>query len=161
LSICGVVRRRRNGATTLGLHVDEGISAMSITATITTTETAAVRELLAKLYAAWAAGDADAFADLYTDDATVVMPGVFHHGREAVRRYMAAGFAGPLRGSRGVDEPQQIRILGDVAILVSKAGILMSGEAELPSERERFATWVLCKQDGDWRVAAYANAAAH
>jgi uncharacterized protein (TIGR02246 family) len=121
----------------------------------------AVLDLLAKLYAAWAAGDADTFADFYTEDATVVMPGVFHHGKEAVRRYMAAGFAGPLRGSRGVDEPQHIRILGDVAILVSKAGILMSGETELPLERERYATWILTKQDGDWLVAAYANAAAH
>jgi hypothetical protein len=41
----------------------------------------AVRDVLQELYAAWADNDADAFAALYLDDATVVMPGVFHQGR--------------------------------------------------------------------------------
>ena len=64
----------------------------------------AVRDVLERLYVAWADGDADAFAALYVDDATVVMPGVFHRSRAAVRDYMAGAFAGPLKGSRGVDD---------------------------------------------------------
>jgi uncharacterized protein (TIGR02246 family) len=118
-----------------------------------------VREVLGRVYVAWAAGDAGAFADLYLDDATVVLPGVYHQGRTAVREYMAAGFAGPLRGSRGIDEPQDIRVLGgDTAIVVSRAGILMDGEQDVPAERERLATWVLSKHAGRWMIAAYANA---
>ncbi|HEX7746716.1 MAG TPA: SgcJ/EcaC family oxidoreductase [Micromonosporaceae bacterium] len=124
-------------------------------------ETAAVRDVLRRLYAAWADNDAEAFAALYRDDATVVMPAVFHRGRAAVRDYMAAAFAGPLKGSRGVDRPQDIRMIGpDTAIVVSRAGIVMAGEEGLPAERERLATWVLSKQDDRWLVAAYANAPA-
>jgi uncharacterized protein (TIGR02246 family) len=89
------------------------------------------------------------------------MPGVFHDQRSSVQGYMAAAFEGPLKGSRGLDEPQSIRILGDTAIVVSKAGILLAGEDQLAGDRERFATWVLSKQDGNWLVAAYANCPAH
>ncbi|MGI5205471.1 SgcJ/EcaC family oxidoreductase [Spirillospora sp. CA-108201] len=120
----------------------------------------AVREVFERLYEAWGDGDADAFADLYAEDATVVMPGVFNQGREAVRAHMAAAFDGPLKGSRGVDEPRDVRVHGDTAIVVSRAGAIMAGEREFPPERERVATWVLSRRDGRWLVAAYANAPA-
>ncbi|MEV3921208.1 SgcJ/EcaC family oxidoreductase [Actinomadura coerulea] len=120
----------------------------------------AVREVFERLYKAWGDGDADAFADFYAEDATVVMPGVFNRGREAVRGHMAAAFDGPLKGSRAVDEPQDVRVHGDTAIVVSRAGIIMAGEQEFPPERERLATWVLSRRDGRWLVAAYANAPA-
>ncbi|MES9602574.1 SgcJ/EcaC family oxidoreductase [Actinomadura sp. NPDC000929] len=120
----------------------------------------AVHEVFERLYQAWGDGDADAFADLYVEDATVVMPGVFNRGREAVRGFMAAAFEGPLKGSRGVDEPRDVRVYGDTAIVVSRAGIIMAGEQEFPPKRERLATWVLSRRDGRWLVAAYANAPA-
>jgi uncharacterized protein (TIGR02246 family) len=122
---------------------------------------AEVRALFTEIYAAWADNDADAFVSGYRDDATVVMPGVHHLGKSAIRDSMAAGFQGPLKGSRAVDEPLDIRIIGgDTAVVVSKAGILMAGETAVPTEREVHATWVLTKQDGAWQVAAYANAPA-
>lgn len=99
-----------------------------MTSTDTCTAETAVRALFSELYAAWAAGDA--FAALYRPDATVVMPGVFHRGRDVVRDYMAAAFAGPLRGSRGLDEPRDIRFLGaDTAVVVSTAGHPDGGRA--------------------------------
>jgi uncharacterized protein (TIGR02246 family) len=109
------------------------------------------RDLLDRLYAAW--GDADAFAALYRPDATVVMPGVFRRGRAAVRDSMAAAWAGPLRGSRPVDEPRDVRVFGDTAVVVSRAGILLPGETELAPAGERLATWVLHRGE----VAAYTN----
>jgi uncharacterized protein (TIGR02246 family) len=132
----------------------------STTSTESRSDTTAVLAVLELLYAAWAAGDADAFAALYLDDATVVRPGVLHRGRAAVRDFMAAAFAGPLKGSRGIDDQQDVRIIGDTAIIVSRAGILMAGEQSLPAERERHATWVLCRRDGRWMIAAYSNAPA-
>lgn len=126
------------------------------------TDEASVRDVLAKLYTAWADGDADAFAALYRDDATVVLPGVFNRGRDQIRNHMSAGFQGPLKGSRGIDEPQDIRIIdGHTAIVTSMAGILMASETELPTERERYATWILTQHDGSWQIAAYTNTPAH
>ncbi len=126
------------------------------------TDTDAVRDVLNQLYDAWTNGDADAFAANYRDDATVVMPGVLRQGRNSVRDHMAAGFAGPLRGSRGLDQPEDIRVIdGHTAIVISRAGILFPGEDEVPAGRQVTATTVLSKQDGRWLIAAYANAPAH
>ena len=122
----------------------------------------AVRETLRGVYDAWAANDADAFAASYVEDATVVLPGAYKDGKNEVRNYMAAAFDGPLKGSQGIDEPQNVRFLDDnTAVVVSEAGILMAGESELPDERRVRATWVLSRQDGKWLVSAYHNCPAN
>jgi uncharacterized protein (TIGR02246 family) len=120
-----------------------------------------IHSLFSEIYTAWADNDADAFVARYREDATVVMPGAYHRDREEIRGSMASGFGGPLKGSRAVDETLSIRLIGDAAIVVSKAGILMEGEAEVPTEREVIATWALVREDGRWLVASYANAPAH
>jgi hypothetical protein len=74
---------------------------------MTSKETSAVRELLRQVYAAWADNDADTFAALFLDDdATVVMPDVFHRSRPAQPRAsrpspfaLTEGY--PVRISRG------------------------------------------------------------
>ena len=123
---------------------------------------AEIRVLFSEMYAGWAENDADAFVRAYRDDATVVMPGVRHLGKSAIRDSMAAGFQGPLKGSSATDEPLDYRLVGeDTAIVISRAGILMAGESAVPAEREVNATWVLTKDDGEWWIAAYANAPAN
>lgn len=49
----------------------------------------------------------------------------------------------------------------DAAVVVSRAGILMAGESEVPAARERIATCVLAKRDGVWWIAAYCNVPAN
>jgi uncharacterized protein (TIGR02246 family) len=84
------------------------------------TDRQAIRDVLASLYKAWEAGDADAFVADYADDATVVQPGVYKKDREEIRSTMAAAFAGPLSGSRATDHPSAIRFLtNDTAIVIS------------------------------------------
>jgi uncharacterized protein (TIGR02246 family) len=124
--------------------------------------TESVVSVIKAVYDAWAEGDADAFAELYTDDATVVQPGIHKKNNEDIRTTMAAGFAGPLKGSRVVDEPQSIRFLGpDAAVVISEGGILMAGQTELPPDRLVRATWVLTKKPDRWYVAAYQNSPAN
>jgi len=130
---------------------------ISSNSTSTDADEAAVRAALDDHYAAWAAGDADAFVANYAENATVCLPGVFSVGKAAIRDFMAAGFAGPLRGSTGVDNPISIRLFGDTAIVVSRGGVLMPGEAAVPAAREVLATWVLVRSDEEWLVASYHN----
>ena len=121
-----------------------------------------VRALLDTLYQAWQANDADAFVQDYLPDATVSMAGSYAADREQVRQHMSAAFAGPLRGSRGIDDPRSVRfVTDDVCVVNSVAGILMAGETSLPRERERLATWVLVRTDDGWKVSAYSNCPAH
>jgi len=123
----------------------------------TMTADKAVLGVLDSMYSAWAAGDADAIARHYTRDATVVMPGVFDPDREAVRAFFAAGFAGRLKGSTTIDEPQQVRFYGpDTAVVISTGGIVLAGQDSVM--RQVRATWTLVRQDGEWLIAAYANA---
>jgi uncharacterized protein (TIGR02246 family) len=125
-----------------------------------TTETidTAVRGRLAESVAAWDAQDADAFAALYADDASVIISsGANLRGREQIQQYMAAGFAGPLAGTRGYENPQSIRVLGDVALVTSESGFSLPGEASVPAERVRRSTWVLSRHGEQWLVEAYHN----
>jgi uncharacterized protein (TIGR02246 family) len=121
----------------------------------TTTETGAVDTIMATT-AAWTRNDADEFAELYASDATVVLTGgTFLQGREELRRFMAAGFAGRLAGTFGIDEQDSVRVLGNTAIVVSRSGFKAPGP-DAPSVVRR-ATWTLVRQDGRWLVASYHN----
>jgi uncharacterized protein (TIGR02246 family) len=117
-----------------------------------------VLTVLRNAYTAWADNDAEAFASLYIQDATSVLPGSFRANKDDIHAYMAAAFAGPLKGSSVVDEPQTVRFpTPDTAIVVSESGILMAGETSVPPGRWVRATWVLTEQDGQWLIAAYHN----
>ena len=63
-------------------------------------------------------GAADEGSPVDTDDASVVQPGIYKKNNEVIRTTMAAGFAGPLKGSRVIDEPQSVRFLGPDACAV-------------------------------------------
>jgi uncharacterized protein (TIGR02246 family) len=118
----------------------------------------AVLAVLKTSYAAWEANDADEFVAVYLADATVVQPGVYKENRQQIESTMAAAFDGPLKGSRVIDTPRDVRFVNDeTAIVISEGGIVFSGETTCPPERLVRATWVLAKRDGHWFVAAYQN----
>jgi uncharacterized protein (TIGR02246 family) len=136
-----------------------------MTSTTTTaapdTDRQAILNVLAALYKAWEANDAEAFVADYTDDATVVQPGVYKKDREEIRATMAAAFAGPLSGSRATDHPAAVRFLtGDTAVVISEGGIIFPGQEAVASERLVRATWVLVRRGDAWRIAAYHNSPA-
>ena len=109
----------------------------------------AVLDVLARLYRAWEAGDAETFVADYTEDAGVIQPGVYEKDREETRTNIAAAFAGPLNGSRVAARPVNVRFLTrDTAIVVSEDGIIFPGQDAVASERLVRATWVLVRRDG-------------
>ncbi|GAA4979605.1 SgcJ/EcaC family oxidoreductase [Yinghuangia aomiensis] len=134
------------------------------TATARATPERQVRAVIDTVYAAWAANDADAFVTVYTPDATATLPGSFRNGREQIRAAMAAGFAGPLKGSTVRDEIGSVRFLGgrgDAAVVVGRSCVVFAGETDVPDDRWVLVTWALERaDDGTWLVAAYHNCAA-
>lgn len=116
-----------------------------------------IEDLLQQTVTAWTAHDADAFAQLYTADATVTLAdGTYLRDRDEIRAYMAAGFQGRLKGTRGVDEVESIRDAGPgAAVAISRSGFIAPG-GSAPAAMRR-ATWTLVRNDGGWQVAAYAN----
>ena len=115
-----------------------------------------VLDVLKGVYEAWEANDAEAFVADYLDDASVVQPGVYLKNRQEIQSTMAGGFSGPLKGSRVVDQPQDVRFPNeDTAIVISEGGIVFPGQNAVPSEGTVRATWVLAKRDRRWYVAAY------
>jgi uncharacterized protein (TIGR02246 family) len=122
----------------------------------------AVRAVLDDVYAAWAVGDADAFVARYAQNASVVLPGSWLQGKAVIRVAMADAFGGPLKGSRGVHEVQSVRFPAHgTAIVISKGGIAMAGQAEPAAETMSVDTWVLTSQDGTWQVEAFHNCPEH
>jgi len=124
----------------------------------TEADQAAIAALTQKVVAAWAYQDAEAFASVFTDDGTMILAGVYCDGPEEVRAYMADAFKGRYKGTQVTGKPISIRPLGpDVAILLSDGGVLEPGDTEVTEDSAIRASWLVIRQDGQWRVAAYQN----
>ncbi len=131
-------------------------------ATASDVDRQAVLDVIKGVYEAWEANDAEAFVTGYLDDASVVQPGVYKKDRQEIQSTMASAFAGPLKGSRVIDQPRDVRFPNeDTAIVISEGGIVFPGQNAAPSAGTVRATWVLAKRDGRWLVAAYHYSAAN
>ncbi|WP_103513055.1 SgcJ/EcaC family oxidoreductase [Streptomyces sp. SM13] len=126
--------------------------------TVTEADRADIAALPQRIVAAWAAHDADAFAEAFTPDGSMIIPGVFQKGREAIRAFMAQAFEGPFKGTRVVGTPADLRFANsESGILITQGGILAPGESEPSAERAVNASWVVVKREGRWYLAAYQN----
>jgi uncharacterized protein (TIGR02246 family) len=122
------------------------------------TEQAEIAAVPARMVASWAAHDAEAFADLFTEDGTLILPGVYKKGRDEIRAFMAAGYAGPYQGTRVTGTPLDIKPLAAGAVaLLTTGGVIAAGATELSDEAAIRASWILVKRDGRWRLAVYQN----
>lgn len=119
---------------------------------------AAVAELAQRLVAAWSGHDADAFADLFVDDGTMILPGVLRSGRAEIRGFMARAFDTEYKASHLTGQALGLRFLcPDVALLITEGGMLPPGATEVPGDQAIRATWLAVKRDGQWLLANYQN----
>ena len=121
-------------------------------ATTTTPDT--IEAALARLSAAWDAGDAAAYAREFTDDATyVIYAGIVYEGRAAIERGHVPVFEKWQRGSRMRMRVRTVRHLGDdVAVVLTEGGI---GKRRIPVNKVQ--TFTMVRRDGRWRCAAFQN----
>jgi len=112
-----------------------------------------------RLVAAWARNDADGVARVFTEDGVLILPGdVLKRGREEVRAFMAAAYAGPFKGTGVTGTPVDVRFAGqDVAVLRTHGGILAAGEDEIDEELAVRSTWVVVRNGEEWQLASYQN----
>ncbi|MFJ7219485.1 SgcJ/EcaC family oxidoreductase [Amycolatopsis sp. NPDC098790] len=109
-----------------------------------------------KIVAAWAANDADAFADVFTADGSLLMQDEQLVSRDEIRAHMAAGFDGPYAGARVTGFPLSVEFLSeDVAMVVTEGGILLAGDEDLDAKRAIRATWIIVERDGEWRLLSH------
>lgn len=124
----------------------------------TESDQAEVAGLTQRVVAAWAHHDADGFANVFTDDGTMILPGVFRQGREAIREFMAEAFTGQYAGTQVTGRPIDLRFVApDVAVLHTVGGVLQPGRTEIDSESAIRATWFAVRGADGWRLAAYQN----
>jgi uncharacterized protein (TIGR02246 family) len=134
--------------------------------TMTTTEAsaadqAAIAVIPQRMLAAWAHQDAASIADLFTDDGTLILPGVFRQGRQDIKAYFSDAFDTHYAGTQVVGKPIGLRFFGaDVALLLSTGGVLAAGETEVSDAQAIRATWFIVRVDGQWRLGAYQNSTA-
>jgi uncharacterized protein (TIGR02246 family) len=136
---------------------------MATTKTKADADQAAIAGATMKMISAWATNDADIFATVFTEDATMILPGDVHlTGREAIRTFMAEGYQGRYKGTKVTGKPLSMRrIADDVAVLTTLGGVLEPGDAELTEKAIIRATWVLRQTDGEWLISAYHNSPVH
>jgi uncharacterized protein (TIGR02246 family) len=118
----------------------------------------AIAAVPAKMIAAWAAHDADAFADLFAEDGTMMLPGIYKKGRAQIREYMAAEYAGRFKDTTVTGQPIEIKPLGaGVVALLTEGGVIPPGQKQLSAESAIRASWILVNQGGHWKLAVYHN----
>lgn len=102
-----------------------------------------------RIQAAWERNDADMFAEIFTENGSLLMRDDQLTSREQIRAYMADGFRGSYAGARVKGWPLSMRFLSDdVAMVITGGGIMLAGETEIAPAREIRATWVIVREDG-------------
>lgn len=105
---------------------------------------------------AWANLDASAFAEVFTRDTKVVIAGTYLQGRDAVLSYISAAFSGPLKGTTVISAPVSTEYINaETGLVITEGGVLLPGEMDVSAERAIRGTWVLAREDGEWRIRAY------
>ena len=131
----------------------------SLAAAASTGDEAAVRDLFARLLAAWGRGDGQAYGALFTDDADyVAFDGSRTVGREEIAASHQRLFETWLKGTRLIGDAPAVRFLApDVALVHATGGTVMPGRGDDRAVRPSIQTLVAVKREGAWRFAAFHN----
>jgi uncharacterized protein (TIGR02246 family) len=106
--------------------------------------------------AAWEANDAEAFANMFVDNGSMLVGDTQLTSREQIRSYAAEALGGDYQSTKWTEKPREVRLLSDAAALcVTDGGIIRAGADTLDPNHASRATWIVVRQDGDWRIFSY------
>lgn len=116
-----------------------------------------VRSTLKKATDAWEEGNARAFTNLFTEDATyTVWYGTQLKGKAEIEQGHEFVFTVLYPNSRLHLDIVEIRMLGeDVALVHSEASLLM--QEEKVDEPEAVPLWIMHRINGEWKIAVMQN----
>lgn len=119
------------------------------------TDPATIEGCLARIQQAWNDGDATAFANEFTYDASyVIFAGIISLGRAAIERDHEPVLQKWQRGSRMTMKVIEIReVAPGVAVVVSEGGV--GKGARIPLNKVQ--TFVLVREGEVWKCAAFQN----
>ena len=125
----------------------------------TKTDEAAVRHLFQQLMDAWAAGDAHAYAALFTEDADyIAFDGVNQKGRTGIEAGHKPLFERFLKGSKLTGGIVAMEQLAPNVMLVHVTGSILDAGRKTPNtERLSSQTIIAVKTDSQWQFRAFHN----
>jgi uncharacterized protein (TIGR02246 family) len=119
-----------------------------------------VRDLMDQLVARWDAGDAEAYGELFSEDAVYVgYDGIRQEGRAGIVQMHGLLFAGVLRGSRLVGTRiEDIRAVGpDTAVLRATGTVVLRWQRGPAKRRFSRQTLVAQRTADGWQFVAFQN----
>lgn len=119
---------------------------------------AAVREVLNGLSDPWDRGDGPGYASVFTDEASyVTIDGTTYRGRADIARGHQDIFDTFFKGSTLHGHVLDVRFVAPDVAVALRTGSVQTAEQPQPPSPESVQTFVVVKQDRDWKIAAFQN----
>ncbi|WP_134322188.1 SgcJ/EcaC family oxidoreductase [Cumulibacter soli] len=114
-------------------------------------------DTLERMRRAWDAGDATAYAEEFTENATyVIYAGLISHGRAQILADHIPVFERWQRGSRMSMKVLDVRTINDdTAVVLTEGGVGKRGTSAV--RHNKVQTYVMVREAGQWRCAAFQN----
>ena len=142
----------------LVLLISLSVGAMAQTPRLQTDDEAAIRSVIAGLTEAWAAGDGDAWAGAFSEDADfTVWFGLFLSGRDDIAWGHNLIFNDFYAGTTFHLDVRKIRFLGPDYAVVHLEGSVTSGDELKPSEPDAVPLIVLMRVEKGWKIIVFQN----
>jgi uncharacterized protein (TIGR02246 family) len=121
-------------------------------------EAAAVRDVLTRVQAGWNAGDGEAYAAPFAEDADyVIVDGRHERGRATIAEGHKFIFSTIYKGSHNAYTIEDVRFLRPDVAVAHVHHVLKFNAGGTPQEAQARSTWVLTKNNGEWRIDAFQN----
>lgn len=118
----------------------------------------AIRDVVKRVEAGWNAGDGEAFAAPFAEDADyVIVNGMHERGRATIAQGHKYIFSTIYKGSNNTYTVEDVRFLRPDVAVAHVHHVLKFNAGETTQEVQARSTWVLTKNDGEWRIDAFQN----